>query len=183
MCHQAYFYWWPRSEELHTNGFLFADGRWHALTRAHSIRILFIAFYGFCIKRNIFLKPQGETLSLEVIANCDDSLALASNQLGRTASRFFFSFYWDSSTSSSFPNFAPKKPNLVFTLWSESARFTFSRGRTAINGVCYWQLALNVRAQEECEAWANWQSTDSVLKSRSVAFFKHAIMILRRMVI
>lgn len=116
-------------------------------------------------KKYFFKKSQGKTLSLKEIAK-GDSLARFEPVRSRRVSAHF--------TICRDPlNFTVLLPRNRNRLWhfGNRVRDFFSQGWTAINGVFYWQFALEVRAQENCEAWENCLRTYKVLKRRSVELF------------
>lgn len=170
MRHQAYFYWWPRSYEVHSNAFLFTEGRWHAFSSACALNPNIVySILRLQYNEKYLLKTSGGNIELKGDYQGWFSRSLRTSWVGLYQS---FRPFYVPSRSTIFQSFEPKKSRkLTFTLWARSSRFTFSQSWTAINGACYWQFALEVRAQEKCEAWANCLRTDKVLQRRSVALF------------
>lgn len=121
---RTYFYRWPKSEEVHTNGFRTPGGRWRASTRAHSIRTLFITFYGFCMKGKYFFKNHRGNSELE--ENCK-GWSSRWRRNSWLALRQLFPFYHLSS-SLHFDLFLCGGNRIYLHSLARSVRFTLSQG-------------------------------------------------------
>ena len=116
---------------MHSNAFLFTEGRWHTFNSACAFNrsIVYSILRLLNNEKYFFKNLRGKTLSLEEIAKGD--FVARFEQVGSHCIKVSGHF-----TIRIFHSFAPKKSKQAFTLRAPSARVTFSQGWTAINGVC-----------------------------------------------